>query len=74
MKRSRSPSSTAWVALVSTPVTRLSRRSIRVTAGLLADHPQANDSAVELLGDLEVKCTNQNGQDTLQGHATVAAA
>src|SRR5439155_25546616 len=24
--------------------------------------------------DLEVKCTNQNGQDTLQGHATVAAA
>ena len=26
------------------------------------------------LVDLEVKCTNQNGQDTLQGHATVAAA
>ena len=28
----------------------------------------------EKLIDLEVKCTNQNGQDTLQGHATVAAA
>ena len=28
----------------------------------------------EKLVDLEVKCTNQNGQDTLQGHATVAAA
>ena len=27
----------------------------------------------EKLVDLEVKCTNQNGQDTLQGHATVAA-
>ena len=27
----------------------------------------------EKLIDLEVKCTNQNGQDTLQGHATVAA-
>ena len=26
----------------------------------------------EKLIDLEVKCTNQNGQDTLQGHATVA--
>ena len=24
------------------------------------------------LVDLEVKCTNQNGQDTLQGEATVA--
>jgi len=28
----------------------------------------------EKLIDLEVRCTNQNGQDTLQGHATVAAA
>ena len=28
----------------------------------------------EKLVDLEVKCTNQNGQDTLQGHATVALA
>ena len=28
----------------------------------------------EKLIDLEVKCTNQNGQDTLQGHATVAPA
>ena len=28
----------------------------------------------EKLVDLEVKCTNQNGQDTLQGHATVAAS
>ena len=28
----------------------------------------------EKLIDLEVKCTNQNGQDTLQGHATVAAS
>ncbi len=28
----------------------------------------------EKLLDLEIKCTNQNGQDTLQGHATVAAA
>ena len=28
----------------------------------------------EKLVDLEVRCTNQNGQDTLQGHATVAAA
>jgi acyl dehydratase len=28
----------------------------------------------EKLIDLEVKCTNQNGQDTLQGTATVAAA
>ena len=27
----------------------------------------------EKLIDLEVRCTNQNGQDTLQGHATVAA-
>jgi acyl dehydratase len=27
----------------------------------------------EKLIDLEIKCTNQNGQDTLQGHATVAA-
>jgi acyl dehydratase len=26
----------------------------------------------EKLVDLEVKCTNQNGQDTLQGTATVA--
>ena len=26
----------------------------------------------EKLVDLEVKCTNQNGQDTLQGNATVA--
>lgn len=26
----------------------------------------------EKLVDVEVKCTNQNGQDTLQGHATVA--
>ena len=26
----------------------------------------------ETLVDLEVKCTNQNGQDTLQGTATVA--
>jgi acyl dehydratase len=26
----------------------------------------------EKLVDLEVRCTNQNGQDTLQGHATVA--
>ena len=28
----------------------------------------------EKLVDLEVKCTNQNGQDTLQGDATVALA
>jgi acyl dehydratase len=28
----------------------------------------------EKLVDLEVKCTNQNGQDTLQGNATVALA
>ena len=28
----------------------------------------------EKVVDLEVKCTNQNGQDTLQGHATVALA
>ena len=28
----------------------------------------------ERLIDLEVRCTNQNGQDTLQGDATVAAA
>ena len=28
----------------------------------------------EKLVDLEVKCTNQNGQDTLQGSATVALA
>ena len=28
----------------------------------------------ETVVDLEVKCTNQNGQDTLQGHATVALA
>ena len=28
----------------------------------------------EKLLDLEIRCTNQNGQDTLQGHATVAAA
>lgn len=28
----------------------------------------------EKLVDLEVKCTNQNGQDTLQGTATVALA
>ena len=28
----------------------------------------------ERLIDLDVKCTNQNGQDTLQGSATVAAA
>ena len=28
----------------------------------------------EKLIDLEVKCTNQNGQDTLQGSATIAAA
>ncbi|MBM3619468.1 MAG: dehydratase [Alphaproteobacteria bacterium] len=26
----------------------------------------------EKVVDLEVRCTNQNGQDTLQGHATVA--
>jgi acyl dehydratase len=28
----------------------------------------------EKVVDLEVRCTNQNGQDTLQGHATVALA
>jgi acyl dehydratase len=28
----------------------------------------------ETVVDLEVKCTNQSGQDTLQGHATVALA
>ncbi|WP_020697095.1 MaoC family dehydratase [Reyranella massiliensis] len=28
----------------------------------------------EKLVDLEVKCTNQNGQDTLQGNATIALA
>jgi acyl dehydratase len=30
------------------------------------------ESNGETLVDLEVKCTNQNGQDTLQGDATVA--
>ena len=30
------------------------------------------DEGGQKLVDLEVKCTNQNGQDTLQGNATVA--
>ena len=32
------------------------------------------DEGGQKLVDLEVKCTNQNGQDTLQGSATVALA
>ena len=33
---------------------------------------QQREKDGEKLVDLEVKCTNQNGQDTLQGTATVA--
>jgi acyl dehydratase len=43
---------------------------ITVSGKVTAKREQGGEKVV----DLEVKCTNQNGQDTLQGHATVALA
>ena len=43
-----------------------------VTVTVRKDPSAWKGTIAETLVDLEVKCTNQNGQDTLQGSATVA--
>ena len=54
---------------------RLVRDGARVVINDIDDAPAKETVAeIEKLVDLEVKCTNQNGQDTLQGDATVALA
>jgi acyl dehydratase len=66
---------TSWVP--QTQVRRLGTRFTSITwvgdnitvTGKVTGKREANG---EKLVDLEVKCTNQNGQDTLQGDATVA--
>jgi acyl dehydratase len=66
---------TSWVP--QTQVRKLGTRFTSITwvgdnitvTGKVTGKREANG---EKLVDLEVKCTNQNGQDTLQGDATVA--
>ena len=50
-----------------------SHKRAHVEAGKLSGKVTGKrEEGGEKLIDLEVKCTNQNGQDTLQGDATIA--